>query len=81
MARRFTFCDCHAKERGNACGSLDCRTCHPENFGEMGDYLGAICKLCGEMFWRKDSDDIDEICGMCVQQEEEDDALSKPDNP
>ena len=43
-ARRFY--DCHARERGDLCGAIDCRTCHPENFSEDWVLL-PVCERCG----------------------------------
>lgn len=63
MPRRFY--DCHAKERGDLCGSPDCRTCHPENFKDCV-YLWTTCESCGSAF-KKDEPDDEEVCDDCVR--------------
>lgn len=60
---------CHAKQRGDLCGSPDCRTCHPENFNEDGEYLKP-CERCGEPTPEHDLD-RDDVCQACLDAEEE----------
>ena len=63
--RRFGY-SCHARERGNLCGSPDCMTCHPENFDDEG-YLIRRCDQCGEPIPAGDAD----ICDGCAERNTE----------
>ena len=58
---------CNARSRNDLCGSLDCRTCHPENFDDDGVPMPA-CERCGEFV-----EEVDEngICKACRILEEE----------
>ena len=66
--KRFGY-SCHARERGDLCGSPDCMTCHPENFDDDG-YLIRRCEQCGRDLGEHAEGDICDSCAEANAEEE-----------